>query len=66
MLAEPVSNLLFAGEDNSLLIRLTMAGALAVVFFSLSTVTNAVLQGLNRLDVPVRHAFCLWQFILYW
>ena len=57
VLAEPVSNLLFAGEDNSLLIRLTMAGALAVVFFSLSTVTNAVLQGLNRLDVPVRHAF---------
>lgn len=56
VLAEPVSNLLFAGEDNSLLIRLTMAGALAVVF-SLSTVTNAVLQGLNRLDVPVRHAF---------
>lgn len=33
VLAEPVSNLLFAGEDNSLLIRLTMAGALAVVFF---------------------------------
>ena len=57
VLAEPVSNLLFAGEDNSLLIRLTMAGALAVVFFSLSTVTNAVLQGLNQLDVPVRHAF---------
>ena len=57
VLAEPVSNLLFAGEDNRLLIRLTMAGALAVVFFSLSTVTNAVLQGLNRLDVPVRHAF---------
>ena len=28
-----------------------------MVFFSLSTVTNAVLQGLNRLDVPVRHAF---------
>ena len=36
VLAEPVSNLLFAGEDNSLLIRLTMAGALAVVFFSLA------------------------------
>ena len=57
VLASPVCDLLFAGEDNSLLIRLTMSGALAVVFFSLSTVTNAVLQGLNRLDVPVRHAF---------
>ena len=44
VLASPVCDLLFAGEDNSLLIRLTMSGALAVVFFSLSTVTNAVLQ----------------------
>ena len=26
------------------------------VFFSLSTVTNAVLQGLNHMEVPVRHA----------
>lgn len=56
VLAEPVCNLLFAAEDNHLLIRLTMAGALAVVFFSLSTVTNAILQGLNRMDAPVRHA----------
>lgn len=56
VLADPVCNLLFISEDNSLLIKLTMAGSLAVVFFSLSTVTNAVLQGLNRMEVPVRHA----------
>lgn len=56
VLAGPVCNLLFISEDNSLLIRLSMAGALAVVFYSLSTVTNAVLQGLNRMDVPIRHA----------
>lgn len=56
VLAEPVCNLLFISEDNSLLIRLSMAGAIAVVFFSLSTVTNAILQGLNRMEVPVRHA----------
>ena len=56
VLADPVCNLLFISEDNSLLIRLTMAGSLAVVFFSLSTVTNAVLQGLNHMEVPVRHA----------
>lgn len=56
VLANPVCNLLFISEDNSLLIRLSAAGALAVVFFSLSTVTNAILQGLNRMEVPVRHA----------
>ena len=33
-----------------------MIGSLAVVFYSLSTVTNAILQGLNCLDVPIRHA----------
>lgn len=56
VLANPVCNLLFAREDNTLLVRLTMVGAAAVVFFSLSTVTNAVLQGLNRMEAPVRHA----------
>lgn len=56
VLAKPVCNLLFVSEDNTMLIRLTMAGSLAVVFYSLSTVSNAILQGLNRLDVPIRHA----------
>ena len=56
VLANPVCNLLFISEDNTLLIHLSMAGAAAVVFFSLSTVTNAILQGLNRMEVPVRHA----------
>lgn len=53
VLAEPVCNLLFISEDNSLLIRLSMVGSLAVVFYSLSTVTNAILQGLNRMDAPI-------------
>ena len=56
VLAKPVCNLLFISEDNTMLIRLSMAGSLAVVFYSLSTVTNAVLQGLNHMDVPIRHA----------
>ena len=55
-MAKPVCNLLFISEDNTMLIRLSMAGSLAVVFYSLSTVTNAVLQGLNHMDVPIRHA----------
>lgn len=55
VLAGPVNNLLFSG-DNTLAIRMTLYGSLAVVFYSLSTVTNAVLQGIDRMDAPIRHA----------
>ena len=37
--------------------RYLVFGGLAVIFFSLSTVTNAILQGLNHLERPVIHAF---------
>ncbi|MBT9779604.1 oligosaccharide flippase family protein [Clostridium sp. MCC353] len=55
ILAAPICNLLFRG-DNTELIKMTMTGSLAVVFFSLSTVTNGVLQGINRMNVPIRNA----------
>lgn len=57
ILAGPVNNLLFAGTENTTLIKLTMAGSLAVLFFSLSTVTNAILQGINHMNIPLRNAF---------
>ncbi len=53
VLAEPVSNLLFSGMDNEMLIRMMAVGSSAVVFFSLSTVSNAILQGINRMQVPI-------------
>lgn len=53
VLAEPVSNLLFSGMDNAMLVRMMILGSSAVVFFSLSTVTNAVLQGINRMQAPI-------------
>lgn len=56
VLAGPISNLLFAGEDNAMLVRMTVIGSVAVVFFSLSTVTNAVLQGINRMKTPIYNA----------
>ena len=37
--------------------RYLVLGGISVLFFSLSTVTNAVLQGLNHLERPVIHAF---------
>lgn len=56
VLAAPIADLLFASSDNGMLVQMTMVGSVAVAFFSLSTVTNAVLQGINRMQVPIRNA----------
>lgn len=56
VLAAPISNLLFPGRDNTDLIKMTCCGSSAVVVYSLSTVTNAVLQGINRMKTPIRNA----------
>ena len=54
--AVPISNLLFPSKSGELLIKITVAGASAVVFYSLSTITNAILQGINHMNVPLRNA----------
>lgn len=56
VLAAPISNLLFYNSDNAVLTRMTIVGSVAVVFFSLSTVTNAILQGINHMKIPIRNA----------
>lgn len=56
VLAAPISNLLFYNSDNAVLTQMTIVGSAAVVLFSLSTVTNAVLQGINHMRVPIRNA----------
>lgn len=56
VLAGPICNLLFQRDDNTDLIRMMVYGSVAVVFFSLSTVTNAVLQGINHMRTPLKNA----------
>lgn len=56
VLASPISNLLFYGSDNTMLVKMTMIGSMAVVFFSLSTVTNAISQGIGRMRVPITNS----------
>ena len=55
VLAGPVNNLLFSG-DNDLAVQMTLYGSIAVVFYSVSTVTNAILQGIARMRLPIVHA----------
>lgn len=56
VLSSPINRLLFSSQNMDLLIKVTAAGALAVVFYSLSTVTNAILQGTNHMGKPLLHA----------
>lgn len=56
VLAEPIMNLIFFGQDNHTAGLVLQLGALSVVFYCLSTVTNAVLQGLDNMMAPVKNA----------
>ena len=56
VLAKPLLDLLFFTENNTLGGVLLQIGAISVVFYNLSTVTNAVLQGLDNMMVPVKSA----------
>lgn len=55
VLAKPVLTLLFSNVSD-VDVNLLRFGTLAVVFYSLSTITNAVLQGINQMQKPVLHA----------
>ena len=57
VLSAPINNLLFKSGDNTEAIRMLITGSAAVIFLSMSTVTNAILQGINHMNVPVRNAF---------
>ena len=55
VLASPIMRLIF-GDGRALTANLMMIGAPAVIFFSLSTVTNAVLQGIDLMRKSVTHS----------
>lgn len=55
VLASPIMQLIF-GDEKKMTAELMMIGAVAVVFFSLSTVTNAVLQGIDLMRKSVTHS----------
>ena len=55
VLGKPIISTLFQGEVD---IPATMLkiGSIAVVFYSMSTLSNGVLQGIDKLNIPVRNA----------
>lgn len=58
VLGKPIIQLLFPGTISTLDLAGNMMylGAIAVVFYSLSTLSNGLLQGINRLKIPVTNA----------
>lgn len=57
VLAKPVMKLLFnQPESLDMASYLLMSIAITVIFYCISTVTNAVLQGIGKVNIPVIHA----------
>ncbi|PXV95467.1 stage V sporulation protein B [Lachnotalea glycerini] len=55
VIASPILQLLF--HDSSVLpARLLQIGSISTVLYALSTLTNGILQGINKMNVPVRNA----------
>jgi len=55
VLSKPVLSMLFTG-DVDLASRLLCIGGITIIFTSISTLSNGILQGINHLEVPVRHS----------
>lgn len=55
VLARPIISLLFRGEVD-LAVNLLQVGSISIVFYSMSTLTNGVLQGINKMKLPVLHS----------
>ena len=57
VLAEPVLTLLFGAKDHiQLSASLLQMGSASVVFYGMSTLTNGILQGMDKMRLPVIHA----------
>lgn len=55
VLGEPIIRMLFDGE-YAMPAMLLRVGSISVVFYSLSTLSNGVLQGIDKMRIPVRNA----------
>ncbi|HAG69242.1 MAG TPA: polysaccharide biosynthesis protein [Lachnospiraceae bacterium] len=55
VLGEPVLSIMFTGEIRTAAILLRI-GSASVIFYSMSTLSNGVLQGVDRMNIPVRNS----------
>lgn len=55
VLASPILQMLFK-DSSQLSAQMMQVGAVAILFFSLSTLSNGLLQGMNRMKEPIKNA----------
>lgn len=55
VLARPIVSMLFRGEID-MAVNMLHIGSISVIFYTMSTLTNGVLQGINRMKLPIRNA----------
>ena len=55
VLASPILKLLYR-DSSELSARMMQVGAVSIIFYSLSTLSNGILQGVNRMKAPVKNA----------
>ena len=55
VLASPILIMLF-GDSRQLGAIMIQIGALSIIFYSISTLSNGILQGIDRLSVPIKNA----------
>lgn len=55
VLASPILQLLFQ-DSREMPEHMMQIGAVSIIFYSLSTLSNGILQGINRMNVPVKNA----------
>ena len=55
VLASPIMRLLFNDAEESSALMLIIGGC-SVVFYSLSTLSNGILQGIDKMTIPVKNA----------
>lgn len=55
VLASPILQLLFH-DARQMPARMLQVGAISIIFYSLSTLSNGILQGIDRMKAPVKNA----------
>lgn len=56
VLAEPILKLVHLSDESGMAAVMLQYGSVSIVFFSLSTLSNGLLQGIDRMKEPVKNA----------
>ena len=56
VLDAPILKLVHLSDDSGMAAIMLQYGAVSIIFFSLSTLSNGLLQGINRMKEPVKNA----------